>query len=57
MWVRDARFRGWEFTVGDAQAANYREYGDAGLLVDTARRTEPQLDATAPRLPAGKRGA
>ncbi|WP_169165113.1 hypothetical protein [Cellulomonas taurus] len=37
MWTGDFRKRGEEFVVGDPQAANYREYGDAALLVDTAR--------------------
>ena len=37
MWTGDVRRRGEDFVIGDPQAANYREYGDAGLLVDTAR--------------------
>lgn len=37
MWVADLRLRGEDFQIGDGQAANYREYGDAGLLIDTAR--------------------
>jgi hypothetical protein len=37
MWTGDIRTRGEEFVVGDPQAANYREYGDAAMLVDTAR--------------------
>ncbi len=37
MWTGYVRRRGEDFVIGDPQAANYREYGDAGLLVDTAR--------------------
>lgn len=37
MWTRTVRGRGEGLDIGEAPAANYREYGDAGLLVDTAR--------------------
>jgi hypothetical protein len=37
MWTREVRGRGDGFSIEDAPAASYREYGDAGLLVDTAR--------------------
>ena len=37
MWAAEVRGRGEDFTIGDPAAAQYREYGDAGLLIDTAR--------------------
>ena len=37
MWISDIRGRGEDFIIGDPAAAQYREYGDPGLLVDTAR--------------------
>lgn len=37
MWAREVRGRGDGLSIGEAPAASYREYGDAALLVDTAR--------------------
>lgn len=37
MWVREVRGRGQGLDISEAPAASYREYGDAALLVDTAR--------------------
>lgn len=37
MWAREVRGRGQGLDISEAPAASYREYGDAALLVDTAR--------------------